>query len=153
MKGSNPVRSYRIIQVSDIPDLFRIRIATWHNPLGASELPAMGITPASVAEQLRCGSHKGWLCEIHGEVVGFAIGNRTNGEMWVIAVLKEYEGMGIGRQLITSVETWLWDEGWNCIWLTTDLDPTFRAVGFYKQLGWQDWKLEKDRYMRKYRPS
>ena len=58
-------------------------------------------------------------------------------------------GRGIGKALLTRIEEWLWSEGWKEIWLTTDLDETDRAVGFYRHLGWKDWKIEKDRYMKK----
>ena len=41
-------------------------------------------------------------------------------------------------------------EGWEEIWLTTDVDENLRAVGFYRHLGWEDWKFEDgDRFMRK----
>ncbi len=141
--------TYRLIEISDIPALFQVRVATWHNENGARELTEMGITSASVEQQLVSGTHQGWLAEVDGVVVGFAIGNKTKGEMWVIAVLSEFEGCGIGRELITRVERWLFSLGWESIWLTTHLDPDFRAVGFYRSLGWVDWKMEKDRYMRK----
>jgi GNAT superfamily N-acetyltransferase len=150
-KSSNrgePRGSLRRIVEADIPELFRVRVATWHNPNGAEELARFGITPESVATQLRT-THCGWLWEVDGRVVGFAIGDRSNGEMWVIAVLKEHEGQGIGGRLLRAVETWLFSEGWKEIWLTTDLDPAFRAVGFYRSQGWEDWKLEADRFMRK----
>ena len=99
-------------------------------------------------------SHHGWLCEVDSRVVGFAMGNRDNGEMWVIAVLKECEGRGIGKQLLRLVEDWLFSEGWNEIWLTTDPNETLRAVGFYRHLGWTDWKLEPDgdRFMKRQKP-
>ncbi len=142
----------REITIRDIPSLFDVRIATWHNERGAEELGALGITHASVRAMLECGSHRGWLCETDGRNVGFCMGNRLTGEMWVIAVLKEFEGRGIGARLLTRIEEWLWDEGWDEIWLTTDVDETDRAVGFYRHQGWQDWKLELDRYMRKRRP-
>jgi ribosomal protein S18 acetylase RimI-like enzyme len=143
---------FREIVPSDIPALFRVRVATWHNPNGAEEMTRMGITPESVKTVLET-THRGWLAESAGEVIGFAMGNRANGEMWVIAVLKPYEGRGIGKRLITRVEDWLFAEGWDEIWLTTDVEETFRAVGFYKRLGWTDWKFEHgDRYMRKCRP-
>jgi len=108
----------------------------------------------SVGEQLLY-SHRGWVAEGEGQVIGFAIGNRLTGEMWVIAVLKEYEGHGIGMRLLTSVENWLFSEGWNEIWLTTDPDENCRAVGFYRHLGWKDWKLEPDgdRFMKKTHPN
>ena len=58
------------------------------------------------------------------------MGNLKTGEMWVIAVLREFEGRGIGRQLLARVEDWLRSEGWDEIWLTTDVDESLRAVGF-----------------------
>lgn len=145
--------TFRETQVRDIPVLFRVRLATWHNERGAEELAALGITHESVKGMIVCGSHRGWLCEDSGQVVGFAMGNRTTGEMWVIAVLKEYEGRGIGRRLLTLVEDWLWSVGWQEIWLTTDTDEAFRAVGFYRRQGWEDWKIDGDRFMKKGRPS
>ncbi|NKI36247.1 GNAT family N-acetyltransferase [Wenzhouxiangella sp. XN79A] len=145
---------YRQIVPSDIPSLFAVRIATWHNEHGAAELAELGITPESVGEQLLY-SHRGWVAEGEGRVIGFAIGNHLTGEMWVIAVLKEYEGHGIGMRLLASVENWLFSEGWNEIWLTTDPDENYRAVGFYRHLGWKDWKLEPDgdRFMKKTEPN
>jgi ribosomal protein S18 acetylase RimI-like enzyme len=141
--------TFRAIQPDDLAAIFEVRIATWHNPNGDVELRALGITPDSVRELMR-DSHRGWLCEIEGRTVGFAMGNRRTGEMWVIAVLKEFEGRGIGRQLLGLVENWLESEGWTEIWLTTDTNEDFRAVGFYRHEGWRDWKLEHgDRYMRK----
>ena len=111
----------REIRADDIPSLFEVRIATWHNDRGREELSAMGITHESV-QRLLADSHRGWLCEVESRVIGFAIGDKSNGEMWVIAVLEEYEGRGIGRRLLSLVEAWLFSEGWHEIWLTTDPD-------------------------------
>ena len=144
---------YCEIQCDDITAIFDVRVATWHNERGAEELTRMGITHASVRAMLE-DSHRGWLCESDVGVVGFAMGNRGTGEMGVIAVLQTYEDRGIGRELLTRVENWLWSEGWEEIWLTTDTDEAFRAVGFYGRLGWQDWKIESsDRFMRKVKPA
>lgn len=145
-----PKPIFREITPDDIGAIFTIRVATWHNDRGAEELTEWGITPESVRGML-ASSHRGWLCELDSEPVGFAMGNRTNGEMWVIAVLREHEGHGIGKHLLSLVENWLFAEGWNEIWLTTDLDESLRAVGFYRHLDWQDWKLaDGDRFMRKF---
>lgn len=144
----------REITVEDLPTLFEVRIATWHNPDGAEELERLGITPASVASMIETGSHRGWLAEVDRQIVGFAMGDRTNGEMWVIAVLAEYEGRGIGKALLAAVEFWLATNGWDEVWLTTDTDETLRAVGFYRHLGWRDWKFQDgDRFMRKRLPA
>ena len=148
----NPTR-IREIELSDIPALFEVRIATWDNDRGAEDLTTLGITPESVHRMMTDRTHRGWLAEIGGQVVGFAMGNRTNGEMSVIAVLKPHEDRGIGRLLLTRVEDWLWSEGWDEIWLTTDPDESVRSVGFYRHLGWQDWKIDGSRYLRKRRPG
>ena len=78
------------------------------------------------------------------------MGNKTTGEMWVIAVLPEFEGQGIGKCLLQLVENWLITEGCSELWLTTDPNETMRCVGFYRHLGWEDWKFaDGDRFMRK----
>ena len=140
---------YREITPEDMAAIFGVREKTWHNSNGAEEMAQLGITHESVIESME-NSHRGWLAEDDGEVVGFAMGDKTSGEVWVIAVLKEYEDRGIGRGLMGLVETWLIEEGCEELWLTTDLDESYRAVGFYRRLGWGDWKMEDgDRFMRK----
>ena len=99
---------------------------TFHHP---------SITPASIATALLT-DIKGWLCEIDNKIVGFTMGNKTTGEMLVIALLPDYEGLGIGKQLLTLVENWLFSQGHNELWLTTSPDPKIRSNGFYKKLGW-----------------
>ena len=109
----------------------------------------MGITHASVREMMLT-THRGWLAESDGEAVGFVMGNKQTGEMWVIAVLPEFEDRGIGRSLMNLVEDWLVSEGCDELWLTTDPDENYRAVGFYRHLGWKDWRIEDgDRFMKK----
>ena len=141
--------TYREIQPDDMDAIFDVRVRTWHNPNGAAEMAQMGITHESVIALMQS-SHRGWLAEENGEAVGFAMGDKTSGEMWVIAVLKEFEGRGVGRELLGRVENWLFAEGCDPLWLTTDVDENLRAVGFYRHLGWEDWKFEDgDRFMRK----
>jgi len=143
----------REIEEHDIADLFAVREATRENALSRQQLASRGITVKTVATMLAT-THRGWLCAVDNQVVGFAMGNRQTGEMWVIAVLPEYEGRGIGAQLLTRVEDWLWSEGWTEIWLTTDVDPALRAYGFYQRQGWRDHKIGDNlRYMKKTKPN
>jgi len=143
--------SFRQAVADDIPSLFRIRIATWHNPHGAEELAACGITPDSVRARLET-DHSGWIAFNEERPVAFAMANSSNGELWVIAVLREFEGRGIGRELMKQAEAWLFSHGWDRIWLTTFRDESARAVGFYRHLGWTDWKVDGDRYLQKSNP-
>jgi hypothetical protein len=48
-----------------------------------------------------------------------------------------------------QAEPWLFSHGWAEIWLRTDVDESVRAVGFYRRLGWVDWKIDGDRFLRK----
>ena len=96
------------------------------------------------------GSYKGWLCEEQGPVVGFAIGDRSSGEMWVIAVLPGHIGRGIGGALLEKVEAWLFSEGCSELWLTTDLDTRLRAYHSTRSTAGATGKIENGhRYMRK----
>jgi GNAT superfamily N-acetyltransferase len=80
--------------------------------------------------------------------------DRSTAELWVIAVLPQYEGRGIGSMLMSHAEEWLWSTGCARAWLTTDVDTTLRAYGFYRHRGWSDWKLDAGlRWMELLRPK
>ena len=79
----------------------------------------------------------GWLCEDSGEVVGFSMGDRSSGEVQVVAVHPEHEGSGIGKALLDEVKSWLFSSGHKEIWLGANPDPGIRAYGFYRKLGWR----------------
>jgi GNAT superfamily N-acetyltransferase len=144
---------FREIEARDVPELFAVRVATRENALSREELARLGITEGTVLAMLET-THRGWLCEEDDQLVGFAMGNRENGEVWVIALLPDYEGRGIGAELLTRVEDWLWSEGWAEIWLTTDVDPALRAYGFYQRQGWLDHEIkDRLRYMKKTNPN
>jgi len=90
------------------------------------------------------------VCEAGDKVVGFSMADRSTGELWVIAVLPEFEGRGIGARLMRLAEDWLWAASCTEAWLTTSIDPTLRAYGFYRKLGWADHEIRGGlRYMKK----
>jgi ribosomal protein S18 acetylase RimI-like enzyme len=145
--------TFREITVADVPALFHVRTRTRENTYTLEQLRALGITPESVVARLTA-SFKDWLCEDAGQVVAFCMADRSTGELWVIAVLPEYERRGIGDQLMSLAEEWLWDSGCPRAWLTTDTDTTLRAYGFYRQRGWTDWKIDNGlRWMELSRPA
>ena len=139
----------REIVENDVPSLFRVRVATRENAMSLDELEGVGVTEDSIRAAIK-GTHRGWLCEENGEIVGFAMGDYHGSEMTVIALLPTYENRGIGAQLLSRVESWLRSEGCKEVWLTTDIDPCLRAYGFYLDQGWKDGKIESGlRYMTK----
>ena len=47
-------------------------------------------------------------------------------------------------------ETWLWACGCEEAWLTTSIDTSLRAYGFYVKRGWKDSEIRDSlRYMKK----
>lgn len=144
---------FREIKEKDIPELFTIRTKTRENTLSMDELAQHGITPSSIKEAISK-DIKGWLCEIDAKIVGFVMGNKITGEMLVIALLPDYEGLGIGKQLLSIVENWLFSQGHKELWLTTSPNPKIRSNGFYKKLGWFATGVMKgnDELFRKYKP-
>ena len=116
----------RMIESNALTEIIDVRAATRENSHSREALRALGITEEKTAEMLRT-THRGWLCEEEGRIVGFAIGDGRIGELWVVAVLPEFEGRGIGSQLLEVVEDWLRSLGWQELWLWTSSDPKKRA--------------------------
>ena len=129
--------TFRPMTVDDIPAALALRVSTVENALTMEELERdYGVTPTSLAEGMK--SHvKGWVCEDAGAVVGFAMGDRSSGEVSVVAVLPSHERRGIGKNLLMRLQSWLFSEGHDEIWLYATPDPNIRAYGFYRKLGWR----------------
>jgi GNAT superfamily N-acetyltransferase len=89
---------YREQTPADVPMAFLIRAAARENPMPLiSGLKFLGITVEGEARKLAT-THKGFVCEDDGLVIGFVIADGSTGELWVLSVWPEYEGKGIGRQ-------------------------------------------------------
>ena len=115
---------------ADIPALHRIRMVVRENILVSTV-----ITPDDYVGALeRTG--RGWLVEVDGAaVVGFAIGNATTGNIWALFVDPQHEGQGHGRRLHDTMVEWLFAQGLERLWLSTD--PGTRAQRFYEAAGWR----------------
>jgi len=144
--------NFRLIESQDLSEVIDVRTATRENPFSYEALRDRGITKESTAELLRT-THRGWLSEADEKITGFAIGDGKTGELWVIAMLPEYEGKGIGSRLLHLVEDWLWSLGWSELWLWTSSDKKKRAFSFYTKHGWVVSKVEGEiLYMKKRKP-
>ena len=78
---------------------------------------------------------RGWVIEVEGTIVAFAIGDTTDASIWALFVEPGFEGRGFGRQLHDEMVGWLWQQGHERLWLTTD--PGTRAQHFYEAAGWR----------------
>ncbi len=81
---------------------------------------------------------KGWVYEYDGFIVGFAIGDLQDANIWALFILPEMEGKGIGRHLHDNMIQWMFDQGLTTIWLSTA--PGTRAESFYRKAGWKEIK-------------
>ena len=127
----------REMEPRDISRCLEIRTSVRENRYSLEALQKAGITEASVTALLAT-THQGWVCEIDRRIIGFSMANRGNGELWVVAVLPEFEGRGIGRALLDLAVQWLRANACANIWLWTSPDVSTRAYALYLKSGWQD---------------
>lgn len=118
----------RQAHASDISGIQRVRHSVREN-----RLVSISISDHQVREAIEK-TGRGWVIESGGEVVAFAIGNAVNGNIWALFVHPDHEQRGYGRLLHDTMIEWLWSEGLQRLWLTTE--PGTRAQRFYEAAGW-----------------
>lgn len=112
----------------DVPAIHRVRMSVRENRLVSTV-----ITEADTRRAIE-DTGRGWVVEVGGRVVAFAIGDKTNGNIWALFVDPEHERRGYGRRLHDEMLAWLWRQGLKSLWLTTE--PGTRAERFYENAGW-----------------
>ena len=123
--------NFREASLSDIPQLSKVRLAVKENALNN---PAL-ITEQDYVDYLSKRG-KGWVCELDNDVVGFAIGDLEKHNVWALFVQPDFEGQGIGRELLIMLLDWYYSQTTDTIWLSTA--PNTRAADFYKSFGWKE---------------
>jgi GNAT superfamily N-acetyltransferase len=127
--GESSQATVRIAIDDDIPLMHRIRMSVRENQLSDPSRVRL----RDYHSLLRSG--RGWVCEVDGTIVGFAIADLASYSVWALFVEPLYERRGIGRQLHDAMVEWLFASGAPRIALTTD--PHTRAERFYEAAGWQ----------------
>ena len=128
--------TFREAQLTDIPQMSAIRLAVKENVLSN---PAL-VTQKDYEEYLTLRG-KGWVCEIDGCVVGFAIGDLVKNNVWALFIHPDHEGKGIGKTLLSLLLTWYFAQTNETIWLSTA--PNSRAAAFYRRFGWAETGITK----------
>ena len=111
----------------DIAAMHRVRLSVHENKLGSS------ITEADYGPAIE-ETGRGWVVEVEGVVVAFAVGNRISGNIWALFVEPAHERHGHGRRLHDVMVQWLFAQGADRLWLSTE--PHTRAQRFYESAGW-----------------
>jgi GNAT superfamily N-acetyltransferase len=114
---------------ADIPSIQHVRHCVRENRLVSTV-----ITDEDVRRAIEV-TGRGWVTELRGDVVAFAVGIAATGNIWALFVHPHHERRGYGRRLHDAMVGWLWEEGLERLWLTTA--PETRAQGFYEAAGWQ----------------
>ena len=122
---------YREATADDIKEIQRIRHAVRENIMSDPSL----VTDADCLHYI---THRGrgWVCEADKKIVGFAIADLQDHNIWALFLLPDYEGLGIGRQLHYLMLAWYFSQTKETVWLSTGRGT--RAEGFYRNLGWSE---------------
>jgi len=116
-------------EIVDITDMHRVRMAVLENTLSDSSLISQQDYERYLTE-----IGVGWVVEEAHEILGFAIGRLTDGNIWALFVMPSAEQRGIGRLLHQAMVSHLFSSGLTELWLSTT--PKTRAEGFYLRHGW-----------------
>jgi GNAT superfamily N-acetyltransferase len=100
-------------------------------------LTKLGIKVRPSKADFLSGRMKMWECTADSQAVAHCAGDAATGEIIALSVIPGYEGQGIGRRLLAFVVDWLRSQGAERIWLAAPADPSLRAHGFYRTLGWR----------------
>lgn len=121
--------TYREAQIEDIKSIQSVRHSVKENILSDPGL----VTDADV-EAFLTKRGKGWVCEMDGNIVGFAIADLQEENIWALFLRPEAEGLGIASHLHHLMMDWYFSTGKKEAWLGTS--PNTRAEKFYLRKGW-----------------
>lgn len=122
---------FREAKIEDITQIQIVRNAVKENTLSN---PAL-VTNADCATFITQRG-KGWVCEIENNIVGFAIADLQENNIWALFINPEFEKKGIGKQLHKLMLTWYFNQTKNTVWLGTAFNT--RAELFYRKAGWKE---------------
>ena len=132
---------YREATTDDILQIQRVRNSVKENMLS---------NPALVSdedcEEFLTVRGKGWVCEIENQIVGFAIADLKENNIWALFLHPEFEKMGIGSNLHKIMLNWYFSQTTATVWLGTAFNT--RAESFYRKAGWIEAGTNGDKEIR-----
>jgi GNAT superfamily N-acetyltransferase len=121
---------FRKATIADIPGMSRVRMAVKENVLSNPDRVA-----AEDYREMLEDKGAGWVCEIHETIVGFAIVDFSDLNIWALFVDPNHDKKGIGRKLHDLMLNYSFELGVDKLWLSTG--PGTRAETFYRKAGWE----------------
>lgn len=120
---------FREAKIEDIKQIQVVRNSVKENVLSNPDL----VTDKD-CEEFLFERGKGWVCEIENQIVGFAIADLKENNIWALFLNPELEGKGIGSKLQRLMLDWYFETGKDYVWLGTA--PNTRSEQFYSNSGW-----------------
>lgn len=121
----------REAKIEDIKQIQIVRNAVTENVLSNPNL----VTDQHCEEFITVRG-KGWVCEINNQIVGFAIVDLKENNIWALFLDPNFEKKGIGRQLHKTMLDWYFTQTKEKVWLGTGFNT--RAEQFYRKAGWTE---------------
>jgi len=122
---------YREATIDDIPQIQVVRNSVTENALSN---PAL-VTDEDCKDFMTVRG-KGWVCEVDKQVVGFAIADLVDHNIWALFIHPSFEKKGIGQQLHNRMLDWYFIQTDETVWLGTAFHT--RAEMFYRKAGWTE---------------
>jgi GNAT superfamily N-acetyltransferase len=122
------------IREAKIDDIKRIKII--RNSVTENTLSDPNLVTDEDCEEFITIRGKGWVAEIDKQIVGFAIADLKENNIWALFLDPKFEGKGIGQLLHKSMLDWYFTQTKDKVWLGTD--PNTRAEKFYRRAGWTE---------------
>lgn len=122
---------YREAEIKDISQMQIVRNSVKENMLSD---PAL--VPDKDVEEYIIKRGKGWVCEVDEVIVGFAIIDLIENNVWALFVHPDFEARGIGKKLHQMMMDCYFVHTKEKVWLGTE--PKSRAEKFYRMLGWTE---------------
>lgn len=123
--------TFREADIKDIKQIQLVRHSVKENVLSN---PAL-VTDKDCEEFLMVRG-KGWVCEIDNIIVGFAIADLKENNIWALFIHPDFEGKGVGKKLHDIMLNWYFMQNKEEVWLGTE--PGTKAEKFYRKLGWRE---------------
>lgn len=123
-----------IIREAEISDIKQIQIV--RNSVTENTLSDPGLVTDEDCEEFMTKRGKGWVCEIDNQIVGFAIADLKENNIWALFLDPKFEKKGIGQQLHNVMLDWYFTQTEDTVWLGTAFNT--RAEQFYRKAGWAE---------------
>ena len=123
-----------IIREATIEDIKQIQIV--RNSVKENALPDPSLVIDLDCEEFITVRGKGWVCEINHQIVGFAIADLKEHNIWALFLDPDFERKGIGQKLHKIMLDWYFSKTNQTVWLRTAFNT--RAERFYRKAGWTE---------------